>query len=451
MPSLNENSHGKTETSGDSIDHRIGELLRGSATAFSLRVLGTAAAVGVQIYVARIIGKDGFGDYSFALAITGVLAIVARVGLGTSLRRFIPQYQSSHQPGLLAGLLTVSFLTVAAVSGTLSFLGIWIVKSWGFGLPGGQFNALLAAAWLLPPLALMGVAQAVLIGFKRIGPAILAVQILRPGFFVIILIMLCSWLDLPPVAGIAIRADTVALSLVVVFLTILILLTSRGKAHWKRPRFEIRQWLTVSLPLMLMTGLQVLFNQTDIIMLGSLTSSSETGIYAAAARIARLVLFGLTAINAAVAPMISEMYHSGRIQKMQSVMDFSSKILMLFTGTIVIIFVIFGKAILGLFGPEFSKAWGILLILVAGQAVNSLSGPVAYFLTMTGHQNIAARIVIICAAANIFLNAILIPLWGVTGAAIATTLSVAAWNIWLLYTTRKLIGINPSVFRKWAK
>ena len=451
MPSLNEKPCGKTEPSRDSIDHRIPELIRGSSTAFLLRILGAAAAVGVQIYVARTIGKEGFGDYSYALAISGVLAIVARVGLGTSLRRFIPQYQLNQNPGLLAGLLTVSFLAVTALSGTISLVGIWVVKTWGTGLPGGQFDAILAAAWLLPPLALMGAVQAILIGFKSIGPAIWAVQILRPGLLVILLFMLCTWFALPPVAVTAIRADTIALSLVVLVLSIFVISTSRGKTHWNRPKFETREWLTVSLPLMLITGLQVLFNQTDIIMLGSLTSSSETGIYAAAARIARLVIFGITAINAAVAPMISELYHSGRINKMQSVMDFSSKILLIFTGIIVIIFVFFGKTILGLFGPAFSKAWGIMMILVAGQAINSLSGPVAYFLTMTGHQNIAARIVIICAVVNIVLNAMFIPLWGITGAAIATTVSVAAWNIWMLVSTRKLLGINPSAFRKWIK
>lgn len=449
MPSLNKNSTTEPLPEGRPPDHRVTEMIRGSSTAFMIRALGTAATVGIHIVVARIVGKEGFGDFSFALAITTVLAIVARTGFGTSLRRYVAQYRVEGNQGHLAGLVFVSLLIVAMVSLSISFIGTWFLKLRINGFSGGQSNALLAAAWLLPPLSLMGVAQAILIGFKRIGPAVLAVQILRPGFHLLLLVCLVSGLALPKTAGTAIRADTLAVSFATVSLAIWIIGISRREIRWNQPRFETMEWLKVSLPLLLINSLQVLFNQTDIIMLGALTSSSETGIYTAAARLSHLVLFGLTAINTAVAPMISELYHSGRINKMKGVMRVSSHILMAYTVVVVLIFVFFGKGILELYGDEFPQAWGAMLILVAGQAVNSLSGPVAYFLTMTGNQKTAARIVCICTVLNLLLNGLFIPLWGIKGAAIATAISVATWNIWMLHSTKNLIGINPSVFRRW--
>ena len=448
MPSLNQNSNPEPFPGENPPDRHISEMIRGSAMAFTIRALGTAATVGIHIVVARIVGMEGFGDFSFALAITTVLAIVARTGFGTSLRRYVAQYRVEGNPELLAGLVVVSFLTVATVSISISFIGTWFLKWRITGFSGGQCNALLAAAWLLPPLSLMGVAQAILIGFKRIGPAVFAVQILRPGFHLILLFSLVFGLAWPKTAGTAIRADTLAVTLTTASLAIWILCLSRREVRWDQPHFETMEWMRVSLPLLLINSLQVLFNQTDIIMLGSLASSSETGVYTAAARLSRLVLFGLTAINMAVAPMISELYHSGRIIKMKGVMRVSSQILLAYTVVVVLVFVFFGKGILGLYGDDFPQAWGAMLILVAGQAVNSLSGPVAYFLTMTGNQKTAARIVFICAVLNILLNGLFIPLWGIKGAAIATALSVAAWNFWMLHSTKNLIGINPSVFRR---
>lgn len=435
--------------SSPSASGRIRELLYGSAAAFLWRVLGAGAAVGVQIYVARKLGEDAFGEYAFALAMLSILGLLARMGLGTGLLRFIGQYLAQDAKGHLAGLILVSFLAVFFVSGLFSLTGFWALDTWGSDLPPGRITALKAAAWLLPPLALMGIAQAILVGFQRIGPAIFTVQIVRPGLLVLALFMLIALGGLSPTAVTALQADTVAVSLTVVALTILVAVTVRYRVDWQGLRLSTREWFLVSLPLMLMTGLQVLFNQTDIIMLGSLTTSGETGIYAAAARVSRLVLFGLTAINAVAAPMIARSYHSGRIDEMRGVLDFISRILLVFTLAMVLIFAVAGRDILNLFGPGFASAWGPLLILVLGQAYNSLSGPVAYLLTMTGHQKVAARIVAFSALGNLCLNAVLIPPWGIWGAAIATTISIVVWNTWMIISAQRLVGLNPSVFRRW--
>jgi O-antigen/teichoic acid export membrane protein len=119
---------------------------------------------------------------------------------------------------------------------------------------------------------------------------------------------------------------------------------------------------------------------------------------------------------------------------------------------VAVIIVLFGKTILGLFGPGFIIAYVPLVILLTGQTINAMSGSVGFLMTMTGYEKQAAWIIGTGATANIALNAVLIPLFGILGAArilgaaIATASTTALWNVAMLIFVRKRLGIDPTIF-----
>ena len=100
----------------------------------------------------------------------------------------------------------------------------------------------------------------------------------------------------------------------------------------------------------------------------------------------------------------------------------------------------------GFFGSEFKDGYYALLILSVGQLVNVLSGSVGYIMTMTGRQKQAAYVLAISAALNIVMNYMLIPHFGIEGAAIATAVSLMLWNIALILYIRKKINLNSTMF-----
>jgi O-antigen/teichoic acid export membrane protein len=89
---------------------------------------------------------------------------------------------------------------------------------------------------------------------------------------------------------------------------------------------------------------------------------------------------------------------------------------------------VFGKELLNLFGDDFVVAYPILVILIVGQLANAMTGPVALLLNMTGHQTDAARILGAGVILNVTLNALLIPAYGPTGAALAGTVTMVLLN-----------------------
>lgn len=83
-----------------------------------------------------------------------------------------------------------------------------------------------------------------------------------------------------------------------------------------------------------------------------------------------------------------------------------------------------------------------------GYLINLSVGPVALSLIMTGHEKITTVGVVSGAVINIVLNFLLIPKWGIEGAAFATSISMIIWNVILVIWLYKKSGINSTVLGK---
>ena len=84
--------------------------------------------------------------------------------------------------------------------------------------------------------------------------------------------------------------------------------------------------------------------------------------------------------------------------------------------------------VLGLFGANYVLARDALLLLLGGQFFSSLCGPGAIYLNMTGKQKKLNTILILGLGINVVLNLMLIPIYGIEGAAAATLISMIFWN-----------------------
>ena len=91
--------------------------------------------------------------------------------------------------------------------------------------------------------------------------------------------------------------------------------------------------------------------------------------------------------------------------------------------------IIFSTYLLSFFGSDYIIAKNALIILASSQLFNSISGPSAIFLNMTGRQKTLNIILIIALLINVALNVTLIPTLGMIGAALSTAISLVLWKI----------------------
>ena len=94
-----------------------------------------------------------------------------------------------------------------------------------------------------------------------------------------------------------------------------------------------------------------------------------------------------------------------------------------------------------IFGVEYAQAYAPLVVLCFGQLFNACMGSVGLILNMIGMENLVTRGITIAAISNLLLNAILIPLWGPTGAALSNSVALLVWNTLLATWLYKKSGI----------
>jgi O-antigen/teichoic acid export membrane protein len=153
----------------------------------------------------------------------------------------------------------------------------------------------------------------------------------------------------------------------------------------------------------------------------------------------------LTSVNAIAAPLFASLYAKGDLQGLQRLVSTIARWIFLPALIVAIGLIQFAEPILGLFGAEFIAAKWVMAALAFGQLVNVGAGSVGYLLIMTGHHNQCAYVMGFSALGNLILNLIWIPQMGILGAALATSLSMALWNIWMNRLVVKYLGVDPSI------
>jgi len=107
-----------------------------------------------------------------------------------------------------------------------------------------------------------------------------------------------------------------------------------------------------------------------------------------------------------------------------------------------------GPILAVVFGGDFRRGHAALAILCTAQLVNVGTGSASLLLNMAGHERVTARSLMWSAAANVILNALLIPAFGIVGAAMATAATMIGWNLALWRQVRNRLHVDPSVLHR---
>ena len=145
----------------------------------------------------------------------------------------------------------------------------------------------------------------------------------------------------------------------------------------------------------------MLMSWTDIIMLGIYETEESVAIYSVALRIAGLTSLTLVAVNTIAAPKFIEFYFQKNILGLEKIVKQSSKLIFLTSFPLLIVYFLFPKFIMGLFGSEFILGSSVLIIISIGQFINAASGSVGSIMQMTDNQKKFQNIIIISAIINI--------------------------------------------------
>ena len=416
-------------------------LFEKAAIALFLQIIAIAVAYTMQVLLARWMGASQYGVYEYVISIGTFLGFLAGLGLPNCLLRYIPKYSVSEDWGKLRGIVWGSWRYVFFSSVLVALLSIFISISWNiYGANNVDLNSFVLGMALIPLWALARHQQEMSRGIKLMKLAYL------PSTIFPLLVIAGAFYYRQNLSS-AIAIAIVALSLFILLMFQLWFFSRRlpDRCSLAPPVYRRKEWFAVALPLLFNDSAHVVLSQTDSIMTGAILGTFEVGIYGAALKTAAAVSFILMGVNAIAAPMFATLHTQGDYEGLQELTSTVSRWMFYPTFIFALLVIIFGDRILGLFGAEFVAARWSMTILILGQLVNVGAGSVGYLMGMTGHHQQSAFVLCCSAVLNIILNAILIPTLGIMGAAIATSFTMALWNIWLHQLVVKHLGVKPSI------
>ncbi|NQU31892.1 MAG: flippase, partial [Bacteroidetes bacterium] len=393
--------------------------------------------------LARLVGAEFLGIYSIANSLTKLFEVFGKAGLDTGILRFVSMQDKDTQKdsirdNIQSAIKMSSILSLILMALQLGMAG-WIVNSFYRGNSNLTFT-LFIFAFSIPFSSFVLVAGSATQGFKLLKYKVFVAQMLVP-FVLLASMVFCYFVfDEKYIISIPILFSSVIGAIVIFYFLRKI---SKIRLHSIFSAKINPQLLKFSIPLLFMTILGTLMHWTDILMIGYFMDEKSVGLYMPAVRTAGLIRSVMLAFMSIFSPMISELNAKSDYKGMVNMYNLVVRWILSLAIPISIIFILYSTKVMLLFGGQFKAGADALVILTCAALIQSLLGSGGSVLTMTGHTKINLVNSILITTLNIVLNFVLIPKYGIYGAAYATLISFIGIGLIRTVEIQVLERINP--------
>lgn len=403
------------------------DILSGASRSLFMKVAGLACAYLFAFVVARFFGAQTWGEFSLALSAILFGSILGTAGLDMAIVKITASLRdpedilSSYKPALL----------IVTVLSVIASLLVFILAEW---IAGTLFkNPDLTLTFELSslavfPLSIINLNAGTLQGLEKINRYVFIRFVARHiSALLLLLIFILIWHQ----NLIVLIAYIIGLYLITI-LSFYWLITDDihpfKSGRRRMNRYDFSRLFKLSMPLLLAGSLVFWNSWIDTIMVGAFLTEQDVGIYNISLKLSGLLLLFWTSVNVVVTPKFSELYSQNKIQELRKVIRYSSSVIFFCTLPLFLILVLFPDFILSIFGNEFVSGKNTLIILSIGNLAGAWAGSEGYFMQMTDSQIAFQNITLASSVLSFLLNYILIPAYGIEGAAIATCISIIFWK-----------------------
>jgi O-antigen/teichoic acid export membrane protein len=421
-------------------DSHFGEVMRGSFLVLAAKAGAIPISLLSSLVIARYYGADIMGIVALVNSFVGVMLAFALFGTNVSILKLVPEHREKYS--LLSAaktykrILVVVFINCALLALVLVSTSEFIAEKI-FSKPHLTLFIALAGALLFLRAGEQVTAQMLraLREIKLFSGMIIFSAVINLG--ILITITAFFYYKNNPVY-LTLFFPAIPLVISGVFISRFLRDNAEGDDDTKP--MSLWRIYVESQPMFFTNVMQLIIVYTDVLMLGAMRSEAEVGVYSVDVRLALLTAFILTSINAVLAPKLSTLFHAEKTRELIDLARKSTALIFWATVPILLVLVVLGYWILQLFGEVFTDGYSALVLLAIGRFIAAAAGPVGYFLSMTGRAKSMRNIVIFSGSLNIVLNYLLIPKFGINGAAAASMVSIAANNVVATIQIRRQFG-----------
>jgi O-antigen/teichoic acid export membrane protein len=421
----------------------VSRVARGGVTAFFVYAAGFGLTYCSQLVIARVVGVDTYGVYAYVFAWMVVLAYFSALGFDVGLLRFVPAYKAERAWPLLQGVIQYAQRRATLVGLSVIFVGIWVVKAWSSSPE--LRSTFLAGFALVPILALVRIRCSAVRAFGGVVSALVPDRVVRDGTLIGILAIASLGLGWTLNAPFVMVATLISSALGLVCAGLAMRHCRPRAIDDILPVYDAAAWRRAAIPLVILGATEALMNRTGVILLGWITDTKSAGIYSLAFNIALVVTLPRIAVNTLFAPVISDLYARSDKETMQVLITRAASWTFCAGICIAAALFILAEPLLSWFGAGYEAGVPALRVLLISQVMAASAGSQLYVMTMTGHERSAAVLLVCCAMVNAGASAVLVGMFGLTGAAIGTAVSLVVWNVAMALFLRRRLNLLPGV------
>lgn len=418
------------------------EIISGTSRSLLMKAAGLLAAYMFAFAVARYFGAQTWGEFSLALSILLFGAILGTAGIDTAIVKITAGFRESKH---ISSSYTTALKCVSALS-VLSSVLIFFLSGWISGTlfsnPALEPTFKLSALAVLP-LGIINLNAGTLQGLEKINKYVFIRFVSRHITALLLMLVLVLIWNQSRIVLISYAAGLYLIACLSFYW--LIREGIRPGKHSKPPENspgEYSRLMKLSLPLLFAGSLVFLNGWMDTIMVGAFLTEQDVGIYNIALKMSGLILLFWTSVNVVVTPKFSELYSQNKMDELREVVRYSTSVIFYCTLPLFLVLILFPGQILSVFGEEFIPGKYALMILCIGNLAGAWAGSEGYFMQMTDSQFAFQNITLASSLLSFILNLVLIPRYGIEGAAAATCISIIFWKWSGVLFVKYKYGIN---------
>lgn len=397
-----------------------------------------ALVAAVEFALARGLGPVAYGVYALAWRIAQLLSRLVTFGSVPTLQRYLPAADARRR-SRVTGL---AYVTTAGV-GLLITAGVWLAAP-RLNAATVDHPSFPAAMRLLGAVVvLVGLVMVYAATFRADGSArgeVLFNKLLRPAVRLVgALTALALGYSVVGVAG-----AYAASMLVLVVLGFPLTARVTGVTPTLRGlRRDARRFYDHAAPVAMSSFGKVFQNRADILLVGALLTAVAAGVYNVVLVLVSIAWIPLLSFNQLLPPVASRLHAAGDIDTLNAVYSSVTRLIVTTVVPILAVELVFGRDLLALFGPTYTRGYGPLAVYLAGVFVGSAVGATGWLLMMTDHQYARMALDWLLAVLNVALTYVFVVEFKLVGAALGTSLAIAVQNALQVLLLRRFEGLWP--------
>lgn len=404
------------------------------SSTFFIKIIGLFIAFVFQIVLGRILKPELYGKYTMYLTYSTVLSIAAIWGMDRNLIKEVAKSANDNirTISMLQYSLEISMIITLLISVILLIIKLFIIRDINY----------LIFILLLTTKVVVSILDGYLQG-KGLVVRVTVLNSLINNILKIILFIIFIFLKTDLFLA-ALLSHLLSEVITIVFRIVDIkkIINDFLKFEIIMERDEKKDFIRYSTKVALLSGIGLMLQNIDKIMISLMLDLSSVGIYKVAINYISLISIFVTPFIA-FWPVISKYYYENKIKQIEVEMKKIVKITTNLSIPMFFIFLFKSKELMSIFGKSYStnEAEIVLMILAFSFLIDAISGPIGAILTMTKYVNYNLYNNILSIVINIVLNYILVQKLGIIGIAIGTGVSVIVSNLISIIEVKYLLGI----------